>query len=211
MRSLRCAASSPKRRQRSRVIFDDFWRLYTQVDWTVDLGYQKVGKSHPKSDLWRFPALWGDLGRPLGRLWVAFGVSWVPKSRLWASFGLPLGGPWGHLGVFGVPFGFLWGALGGFGAVFWSILGVFFVWVAAKVAPGEVFLGFWGVARPRGCRSRTRRLMFGAYQRFGFRGAFCPLKVSQKVTSWSPFWNLLVTCWRYFSMFWLELFWVVVF
>ena len=77
-------------------------------------GCQKVGKSHPKSVLWRSPALWGDLRRPLGRLWVAFGVPGVPKSRLWASFGLPLGGPWGHLGVLGVPFGFLWGALGGF-------------------------------------------------------------------------------------------------
>ena len=41
------------------------------------------------------------------------------------------------------------------------------------------FLCFLCVARPRGCRSRTRPLVFGAYQLFGFSGAFCPPKVPQ--------------------------------
>ena len=65
-------------------------------------GCQKVGKSHPKSVLWRSPALWGDLRRPLGRLWVPFGGPGVPKSRLWAI--------WAAWGSLLASFGLLWEA-----------------------------------------------------------------------------------------------------
>ena len=91
-------------------------------------GCQKVSKSHPKPVLWIFPALWGDLGRPLGRLWVALGASWVPKSHLWASFGRPVGS-------FGRPGGPFWLPLG----CFWWRLGCFL--------EGRGFI--WGLQRPK--------------------------------------------------------------
>ena len=82
-------------------------------------------------------------------------------------------------------FGGCWFRFGLFGEPCWRFLAYFFnvsLELPKKVLPKMCFLCFGNVARPRGCRSSTRPLMFGAYQRLGSREAFCPPKVSQKVT-----------------------------
>ena len=63
------------------------------------------------------------------------------------------------------------------------------------MAPEKVFWCFLGVARPRGCRSRTRPLTFGAYQLLGFSGAFCSPTVSKKGAFWSPFLSFQEVFW----------------
>ena len=91
----------------------------------------------------------------------------------------------GLLVVFGSVLASFWCHFGSFLAYVW----VFLFGLRKRWLPRRFFDVFWGVARPRGCRSGTRPLVFGAYQRLGLRGAFCPPKVSQKATFGSPFWT----------------------
>ena len=122
MRSLRCAASSPKRRQRSRGIFaalgGGVWHGLGAKKWAKVIQNRSFGALQRSGAT--FGGLWDDFGwhlgslgfqkvaygHPSGSLWAARGVIWASWGSLLASFGVLweafkqfFGGPELHLGT----------------------------------------------------------------------------------------------------------------